>query len=57
MQMKYLAFIIAVTGILVFSGCNAQEGQDWPDWRGEGRNGLWNEKNIITEFDGPEIRL
>jgi len=55
--MKYLAFIIAVTAILVFSGCNAQEGQDWPDWRGEGRNGLWNEKNIITEFDGPEIRL
>jgi len=55
--MKYLALLFAVTGILVFSGCNAQEGQDWPDWRGEGRNGLWNEKNIITKFDGPKIRL
>jgi len=57
MQMKYLAFLFSVTGIVLFSGCVAQEGQDWPDWRGEGRNGLWNEKNIITEFDGPKVRL
>jgi len=55
--MKYLAFLFTVTGIVLFSGCVAQEGQDWPDWRGEGRNGLWNEKNIITKFDGPKIRL
>ena len=55
--MKYLTNIIVVTGLLLFSGCHAQEGQEWPDWRGEGRNGVWNEKNIITEFPDKEIRL
>ena len=58
--MKYLSILIALTGILVFTGCHAQEsqeGQDWPDWRGEGRNGIWDEKNIISEFPGPDIKL
>jgi outer membrane protein assembly factor BamB len=55
--MKYLTILSMLTGILIFSVCQAQEGQEWPDWRGEGRNGIWQEKNIITEFDGPVISL
>jgi outer membrane protein assembly factor BamB len=55
--MKYLTNLIAITSLLAFSGCHAQEGQEWPDWRGEGRNGVWNEKNIINEFPEREIGL
>lgn len=57
MELKYLAIIFMIFRILIFPVCHAQEGQDWPDWRGEGRNGVWNEKNIVTEFKGPDIKL
>ncbi len=55
--MKYLTPLFAASWILLFSGCNAQEIQEWPDWRGEDRVGVWHEKNIITEFPDPEIKL
>ena len=25
--------------------------QDWPDWRGENRDGVWNDQNVISKFD------
>ena len=55
--MKYFTIIIAAACLSAASGCHAQSGQDWPDWRGKGRNGLWEEKNIIDEFQDPEIAL
>ena len=24
--------------------------EDWPEWRGKGRTGVWNETGILTEF-------
>ena len=30
---------------------------DWPQWRGPGRDGVWHESGIIDRFDGPEIKL
>ena len=30
---------------------------DWPQWRGPGRDGVWRESGIIEEFDGPEVEL
>jgi len=30
---------------------------DWPQWRGPGRDGVWHESGIIERFDGPEIKL
>ena len=29
---------------------------DWPQWRGPNRDGVWAETGIITKFDGPEIK-
>ncbi len=43
--------------MLLCTGCHAQQEQEWPDWRGEGRNGVWHEKNIIGQFPDREIRL
>jgi outer membrane protein assembly factor BamB len=57
MLMKNLNTLFAAAFLLLISGCHAQEGQEWPDWRGEGRNGIWHEKNIISKFPGREIRL
>ena len=33
-------------------------GDDWPEWRGKGRHGVWNETGILERFpsDGLEIK-
>ena len=30
---------------------------DWPQWRGPNRDGVWSESGIIAEFDSPDIAL
>lgn len=32
-------------------------GQDWPQWRGPARDGVWHETGLIDKFDGPEIKI
>ena len=29
---------------------------DWPQWRGPGRDGVWRESGIVQRFDGPAIK-
>jgi len=48
--------------LLLLSGSTAlaaagPQGQDWPQWRGAQRDGVWRESGIITKFDGPEIKI
>jgi outer membrane protein assembly factor BamB len=33
----------------------AQDGQDWPDWRGARRDGVWRETGILERFAGEQI--
>ena len=30
---------------------------DWPQWRGPNRDGVWSESGVISEFDSSEIQL
>lgn len=30
---------------------------DWPQWRGPGRDGVWHETGVIEQFSGPRIKL
>lgn len=30
--------------------------QDWPDWRGPDRDGIWNETGIVEKFNSPVIK-
>ncbi len=32
-------------------------GDEWPQWRGTHRNGVWNETGLIEKFDGSDIPL
>ena len=33
----------------------ASYADDWPQWRGPNRDGVWNESGILTQFDSPSL--
>ena len=37
---------------------SASHGDDWPEWRGKGRLGVWNESGIVDHFpaDGLDVK-
>lgn len=50
MKLIVLFFFIGIS-------CLELNAQEWPDWRGENRDGTWRETGIIEKFDSPEIPL
>ena len=45
---------------LVLTSANAApnlKGQDWPQWRGPARDGVWTETGLLEKFAGPEIKI
>ncbi len=44
--------------ILVLAGlCGMAAGDDWPQWRGSSRDGVWRETGIISQFEGDDIPI
>jgi len=41
--------------MLVFMMWPAQ-GEDWPEWRGKGRTGVWNETGVVERFPDKGLR-
>ena len=31
--------------------------QDWPDWRGINRDGIWNDPTVVQEFESEQIAI
>lgn len=55
-----VAVLIATAGIglaLPSAAHAGPTGQDWPQWRGARRDGVWRETGVIQKFDGPEIKV
>ena len=48
--------IIASFFLLIFFVCTSAA-QEWPDWRGIHRDGVWNEPGVVKEFTGDTIPL
>lgn len=46
---------ILLSVILLFCFVNVDAQQDWPDWRGVNRDGVWEEKGIIESFPSDTI--
>lgn len=37
--------------------CSTSQGDDWSQWRGPHRDGVWRESGIIKKFDKPELAI
>src|SRR5881296_990746 len=36
--------------LLIVGAVMAAHAEDWPEWRGKGRRGVWNESGILEKF-------
>ncbi|MCY3681274.1 MAG: PQQ-like beta-propeller repeat protein [Gemmatimonadetes bacterium] len=48
LKLMLLAVLIPISSVLA---------DEWPQWRGPHRDGVWSETGILEAFDGPEIPI
>jgi len=44
----FVIIIVILFNIQVFAG-------DWPQWRGSGRDGVWQEKGVVQKFEDGQL--
>ncbi len=49
-------FGVALASILA-AGSSSASAEDWPQWRGRDRDGLWREDHIIQKFTGDHVPI
>jgi outer membrane protein assembly factor BamB len=50
---RNVIFLVAVTGGFLVPAA----GDDWPQWRGPQRDGVWRETGIVEKFDSPQLPI
>lgn len=45
----------ALATIRALPAAAAPRGEDWPQWRGRDRDGVWRETGLVQKFAGPEL--
>ena len=55
--MNKMNHVILLVGMVIGSAiCGRQVmGDDWPQWRGPTRDGVWKETGIVERFSGPQL--
>ncbi|OHB84254.1 MAG: hypothetical protein A2V98_09625 [Planctomycetes bacterium RBG_16_64_12] len=53
--MKALLCLLAVLICVVC--CGVLRADDWPQWRGPKRDGIWRESGVLEKFAAPQIKL
>lgn len=51
--MKHIAILL----LTLFCSILPLQADEWPQWRGTHRDGVWNETGIIEAFEGPDIPI
>jgi len=49
-------FVVVVLFCIV-AGLQASRADEWPQWRGPNREGVWAETGIVDKFDSPDIKI
>jgi outer membrane protein assembly factor BamB len=55
--MKTISSVLLLFGIMVgLAACGRQVmGDDWPQWRGPTRDGVWKETGLVEKFSAPQV--
>ena len=53
--MSHVVRPIFLSAALVFLFCEAARGEDWPQWRGPNRDGVWSETGIVEKFSAAQL--
>src|SRR5712691_5675340 len=48
---------LACLGAFLTIGLAALSAEDWPEWRGKGRVGIWNETGILEKFPEKGLKV
>jgi outer membrane protein assembly factor BamB len=54
MRMRWGCALASLLLALLFTDARADE---WPQWRGLNRDGVWKEQGLLEKFEGPEIKV
>lgn len=49
--------LLNILAALFFTWHSLDYGDEWPDWRGSGRDGKWNEKGVLKKFESDQLDL
>ncbi|MCG9129962.1 PQQ-binding-like beta-propeller repeat protein, partial [Candidatus Poribacteria bacterium] len=55
--MKCIIYLLILICTVTFLLTNYVSADDWPQWRGPNRDGVWNETGIIEKFDSEQIPI
>lgn len=55
--MRFLTWLTVFGTAIVGLGLAAAHAADWPQWRGEHRDGVWSETGLVDKFAGPELKI
>lgn len=55
MELRRAVMLVSSAAIAVASSLAVAD--DWPQWRGAKRDGVWREAGIVEKFDGPQIPI
>ena len=48
---------ITLAALCTLVGFSQARADDWPQWRGPERDGVWRESGLIDKFAGPEVPI
>src|SRR5713101_7346990 len=49
---------ISLSFLIIFAAAGVMlRGEDWPEWRGKGRLGVWNETGVLQKFPESGLRV
>jgi len=51
--LKPLGTLLALA---LLAACAHAMAEDWPQWRGKNRDGVWREQGLVTRFGGPDLK-
>ncbi len=53
----WAGWVVVRAALAAMALAGAAQGEDWPQWRGPNRDGVWTESGLTEKFDKPQLDL